>query len=318
MSQDLSLTPSFRRGIVNTFLHGNKIVLETGLVPFSAINFGLEAFARSNGVPENFRATPWYGRGKTFPKHIVKGMYIRPSHKRTGRTLMYFHGGGYHIGSYISHRRLVHNIAENSETEALFIEYRMAPKDTYPAALHDAISAYETLLERGVPPQKIAFAGDSAGGALALAVTLWLKDHKKPLPAAVVALSPWTDLTNSGESMISQDSSDNMISKIQVDRWADSYLGGVDRRKTAKAREPYASPLFGNYKGFVPTLVQVSLSETLRDDSLRLVDRMKKQNVDVTLQTFPNKPHGFQLLDKSYPSAMVAISNIGNFLKSIF
>lgn len=318
MAFDFSIPPEMRRGLLKLYMQGGKISMSSGLVPNKVAHLLMENFARSRSLPRNFRSTPWYAHGITFKGNVVKGTYIRPSFQRTGRTVLYFHGGGYHIGSLLTHRRVIHNIACASDSDGLYIDYKMAPSHPFPAAVEDAITAYESLLENGLTADKIAFAGDSAGGGLAFAAALWLKKHNKPLPAGIVAFSPWTDLTVSGKSIVTNAHCDDMLSPEIVTRWADSYLGGIGRHKSEKARDPLASPLFGNFSDFPPVLIQVSRSEILFDDAVRLSDRLRAHNVEVTLQTFNAVPHLVQLLDNSYPSGKNAIQDAGLFLKSIF
>ena len=319
MAIDLSLPSEMRRGLLRVYMNAGKNILSSGLVPNRVAAALMENYSRTLPLPRNFRSTPWIGRGEAPESRLVKGTFIRPSHQRTGRTILYFHGGGYHIGSLLSHRNMIHRLACSAESDALYIDYKLAPAHPFPAAIEDAIAAWHALIENGHPHNKIVLAGDSAGGGLAIALALHLQANKKPMPAGIVAFSPWTDLSLSGNSIHKNAESDDMLSRAIVTRWADSYLGGAGRHRSDLAKNPLASPLFGLFhKKFPPVLIQVSRSEILFDDAQRITDKMKAAGVEVTLQSWPGMPHIFQFFERTYPSAETAMREAGQFIQSVF
>jgi len=191
--------------------------------------------------------------------------YLRPVGVVTGRVILQLHGGGY-IGPMknIYRRFAVRYSKVSYGGDVLTLDYRVAPENPYPAALEDAVAAYEWLVkEKGYSPENIVVAGDSAGGGLGLALGLYLKDHGMVLPSGFITMSPWTDLTNSGESYVSNyetdplfgNSTDNML-------YNSSYIGEGD------PKDPYMSPLFGEYENFPPVLMQVGSYEVLLSDTL--------------------------------------------------
>lgn len=225
-----------------------------------------------------------------------------------GRALLYFHGGGYAAGSPASARDLVWRLAVAARARVLSVDYRLAPEHPFPAAVEDAAAAYHHLLSSGLAPSAIAFAGDSAGGGLALGALVKLRDDGAPMPAAACAFSPWTDLAITGPSAAANREADPMIRVEAIRPTAGWYLGG------APATSPYASPLYADVRGLPPTLLHVGSTEVLLDDSVRLAERMKEAGVDVTLRVFPDMPHVFQGLAMFLPEAREAIAEAGRFL----
>jgi epsilon-lactone hydrolase len=175
----------------------------------------------------------------------------------------------------------------------LSIDYRLAPEYPFPAALDDAVTAYHWLLAEGADSRRIAVMGDSAGGGLALSLLLRLRDQGIPLPAAAVALSPWTDLALTGPSLSLNASADPLVSAEQARRFVDYYLAGAD------PRTPYASPLYGKPEGLPPTIIQVGSDEVLRDDAVRMADRMRAAGCRVELEIWPRMPHVWHLFARS-------------------
>lgn len=227
-----------------------------------------------------------------------------------GRAILYFHGGGYASGSPASARDLVWRLSAAARRRVLVLDYRLAPEHPFPAAVEDATTAYHHLLSNGFAPASIAFAGDSAGGGLALGSLVKLRDDGAPMPAAVCAFSPWTDLAITGETATTNRDADPMIRVEAIRPTAAWYLGATP------ATDPYASPLYADVRGLPPTLLHVGSTEVLLDDSVRLAARMRSAQVDVTLRIWPDMPHVFQGFALFLPEAREAIGEAGQFLEA--
>ena len=224
-------------------------------------------------------------------------------------VIFYTHGGGYVSGSCSDHRNVVAKFVERTGFPLLQFEYRLAPEHPYPAALDDTLVAYRWLLAQGVAPSQIVIAGESAGGGLCLATLLALRDQAMPLPAAAVALSPWTDLTLSGESHRTR--AKQAIDTPGMSTVCCKYYAG-DSDPTL----PYMSPLFGDLVGLPPLRIYVGDYEMLRDDSIRFADKAKAAGVDVTLTVGEEMVHCYPLLAGLFPEATAAMDEIGAFIKS--
>ena len=224
------------------------------------------------------------------------------------RHVLYLHGGGFIAGSPAVYRHLAWRIALAVGAQILSPDYRLAPEHPFPAALDDAVAAYEWLLAEGVEPHQIGLIGDSAGGGLAFSLLLRLRDAGRPLPAAVVALSPWTDLALTGASLRRNAKADPMLDVAELPRVARSYLAGVD------PRHPWASPIYGDLKGLPPALIQVGSDEILHDDAARLAARLDQAGGSALLEIWPRMPHVWHLFAPMLPEARRAIGHIGRFL----
>ena len=222
------------------------------------------------------------------------------------RHILFLHGGGYITGSTTLYRHITWRIAAAAKACVAAIDYRLAPEHPFPAALDDAMAAWKALMNEGVPPGQCAFVGDSAGGGLALSLALRLRDERIPLPGSIVALSPWTDLAMTGQSDRSAD--DPMLNFNDLAPLARNYLCGAD------ARNPYASPLYGDPVGLPPTLLQVGSDEILYDDSARMAQRMRERRCEVTFEVWPRMPHVWHAFAPVMPEARQAIRNIGAFV----
>ena len=239
----------------------------------------------------------------------VPAQWLTPNGAQTDRVLLYVHGGGYVLMSAETHRKMVSHIAKAIGCRALNVDYRLAPEHPHPAAVTDAVTAYRWLLKQGPQPQHIAIAGDSAGGGLALATALKIRDEGLPLPAAIVPLSPWTDMAGTGASMKTRVAVDMIVSPLGIAQLSRVFLGGTD------ARDPYASPLYADLAGLPPIYIQVGDEEVLLDDSVRFADKARQAGVDVTLEVFPEMQHVFQIAAGGMPEADAAIVKIGAWLK---
>jgi acetyl esterase/lipase len=225
------------------------------------------------------------------------------------RVLLYFHGGGFVIGSLNTHREVVQRLCRASGARCLNVDYRLAPQNRFPSAVDDATRAYRWLVAQGIEPRSIVIAGDSAGGGLVIAVMVALRDAGDPLPGAAVALSPWVDLEMSGESMVTKADVDPIIQKSWLLECAANYLGNGDRRAAL------VSPLYADLTGLPPLLIQVGENETLLDDATRLADRAKAAGVIVTLEIWDEMVHLWHHLAPMVPEGQQAIERIGEWVR---
>ncbi|MFO7962828.1 MAG: alpha/beta hydrolase [Desulfobacterales bacterium] len=241
----------------------------------------------------------------------VPAEWIIPEDALSDPVILYLHGGGYVMGSINTHRAMVARIAAASKCRALLIDYRLAPENPFPAAVEDATSAYRWLVnDLTISPESIAFAGDSAGGGLALSTVMNLKESSIALPAAIVCISAWADLAMTGESLDSKAEIDPMVKREGAAEMAKVYLAGAD------PRTPLASPLYGDFSGFPPMLIQVGTAEVLLDDSVRLADKAKKAGVDVAFNPWPDMIHVWHAFADILPEAKEAIKAIGDYISN--
>jgi acetyl esterase/lipase len=225
------------------------------------------------------------------------------------RVILYLHGGAYHLGSLATSRRGTSLLSAAARAKVLNVGYRLAPEHPFPAAVVDAVSAYRWLCS-STAPARVAVAGDSSGGGLALATLVALRDAGDPLPAAGVAISPVTDLGATGESMSARADVDLLIRPAGVKEAADMYLAGQD------PRHPHASPLYADLAGLPPLLIQVGDAEVLLDDSTRFAARTEGAGVDVTLEVWPEMPHVWHSFAGVLPEADAANARIGEWLRA--
>ena len=241
----------------------------------------------------------------------IKGIYAEwLGNPQADYTLLYLHGGGYIMGGPNTHRNMVRALARYANVRALLLDYRLAPEDPFPAAIEDAEAAYDWLIEQGVMPEKMFVAGDSAGGGLSLALMLKLKEHGKTQPKAAALLSPWTDLTASGESARTHAERDPMIDIDRMPEAVAYYCNGHP------ANDPLISPVFADLSGLAPLFVQVGTEEVLYDDATRLVARTKEAGTQAELQIWDDMPHVHQIAFRLVPEGRAALKDIARFFKS--
>jgi epsilon-lactone hydrolase len=240
----------------------------------------------------------------------VKLVRIATPQSLDDRCILYLHGGGYVMGSPPQYRDFIWRIARAASAHVVCPYYRLAPEHPFPAALDDAVTSYSWLLAQGAQPHRLVIMGDSAGGGLALATLLRLRDEDLPLPAAAVTLSPWTDLALTGDSMRENAGADLTLKFERAASFARHYLGGAD------PRHPYASPLFGNPAGLPPILFQVGSDEILRDDSVRMAEKLRAAGSRVEIEIWPRMPHVWQLYARVLPEGRRAIERIGAFVRT--
>jgi phosphinothricin tripeptide acetyl hydrolase len=236
--------------------------------------------------------------------------WLTPPGARADAVLLYLHGGGYVIGSPRSHRHLAAALARASGARALSLDYRLAPEHPFPAALDDAVAAYEWLLGQGVAARRVVVAGDSAGGGLTVATLLALRERDRPLPAAGVCISPWVDLTCGGASYASKAAVDPIVARESVELMAKAYAGAGD------PRAPLVSPLFADLRGLPPLLVQVGSDEVLLDDAAGLAERARRAGVDVTFEEWPAMIHVWHWFLPMLDEAERAVAGIGAFVRA--
>ena len=241
----------------------------------------------------------------------VPGEFVATAASRLDRHVLFLHGGGYVTGSSALYRHFTWRIATAARARVLAINYRLAPEHPFPAALDDALAAFRWLLAGVADPQRTAVMGDSAGGGLALALLLRLRDHGLELPAAAVVLSPWTDLALTGASLSLHAKSDPMMDAGYARLFADCYLAGAD------PRNPYASPLYGDPVGMPPTLIQVGSDEILRDDAVRMAEILHAAGCRARIEVWPRMPHAWHLFAPVLPEAREAIARIGDFVNQV-
>ncbi len=292
------------RHLLKLRLH-REVVDENTSIPGLRQEF--EAGARRFGkIPEGIDVTPVTADG-------LPAEWICPSRAPAGaahdRVVLFVHGGGYVTGSCADHRMHVAKVVQGSGVGALLFEYRLAPEHPYPAALEDAVKAYRWLLAQGVPASGIVIAGNSAGGGLTLATLLALRDQGVPLPAAAVAISPWTDLACTGESYRTK-------AKVAVDTpgswtvWSAYYYKGSDPRL------PLISPLYGDLHGLPPLLIMVGEDEVLRDDSLHFAAKAREAGVDVTLRRVEGMVHCYPFFSPLFPEARQGMDEMCSFIRA--
>lgn len=223
--------------------------------------------------------------------------------------ILHCHGGGYSTGSAQYARTLTTKLASSTSMDVLSFDYRLAPEHPYPAACEDAMKVWNYLMLLGYGARDIIISGDSAGGNLALSLVLKLKEEGRFLPRGMVLMSPWTDLTLSGESHLSKKEVDPVLNEEYIQKMIVNYADGQTKE------EPLISPLFGDFAGFPPTYIQVGDNEILLSDSLMLFDKMIKANVSVKMDVFPGMWHVFQM--SPFKTAYEAMDRNAEFIYDI-
>jgi acetyl esterase/lipase len=248
----------------------------------------------------------------------VPGFWFTPPSPAADRAILYLHGGGYVMGSVATHRSLIARLARATGIRCLALDYRLAPEHPFPAAIDDVRAAWRWLRGRGLAPEQIAIAGDSAGGGLVLGSLVALRDAGEALPAAAVVLSPLADLELTGRSAHSG-IDDPMVSVDGTRVMVDAYLrgrGGVGAgARAADARDPRASPIHADYTGFPPMLIEVGTREILLDDALRVAERARKAGVEVEIEVGEGLTHVWQL-HPHLPEAASSVERIAGFLRA--
>jgi acetyl esterase/lipase len=223
-------------------------------------------------------------------------------------TVLYLHGGGYYFCSPRTHRSIVFGLATRANAPVFSLDYRLAPEHRFPAALDDATAAYRHLIAEGTAPESIVIAGDSAGGGLALATLVALRDAGDPLPAGAVLFSPWTDLAATGASIVDNDGADPMFSGPAIAKAAKVYLGDMP------ATHPYASPVYADLRGLPPLFMMAGSTEVLLDDSRRVAANARAAGVDCELEVWKKMPHVWPIFAPFIPEANRALDRAAAFI----
>ena len=229
------------------------------------------------------------------------------------RVLLFFHGGGYCSGSIVSHRRMVSEAGRAAKARTLALGYRLAPERKFPAALDDALVAWNFLRKLGVAPGRTAVGGDSAGGNLSVTLMMRLREAGEDLPGCAWLVSPWTDLALTGETLASKDAIDPLIHKPYLKELADAYLpADMDRR------DPRVSPLYADLRGLPPLLIQVGSAETLLSDATRFAEAAGAADIPVTLQVWPQMIHAWPVWNARLAAGREALAEAGAFMQRHF
>jgi monoterpene epsilon-lactone hydrolase len=230
---------------------------------------------------------------------------IEPRH-----VVLYFHGGVYVMSDAFLAAGLASQVGRRTHAKVISVDYRLAPEHPYPAAVDDALAAYEALLHNGIAPSDIAFAGESAGGGLAIATLVNARDHGLPLPAAAFVMSPYVDLTLAGTTMETRREVDPLLSRELLQARVPDYTSGQD------AALPLISPVFADLSGLPPLSIQAGSHEVLLDDAVRLAGQAATADVEVTLDITPGVPHVFQAYSPMLDEAAAALDRAGRLLSA--
>jgi acetyl esterase/lipase len=231
-----------------------------------------------------------------------------PDEQNSDIVLVYIHGGAYIVGEPAGYRGIGGNYAKLLGARVYIPDYRLAPEHPFPAAIDDGLRAYEWLLEQGIPARKIAFAGESAGGAMVVSVMVAAKHKGLPLPAAGVAISPWANLEHTGASMTNREGLDPLNTKPLLDLLARTFLAG------ALPNHPLASPVFADVTGLPPILVQIGENELMLSDAIRLASHLAENRVRVNLEVWPQMPHAWHFFQSFLPEAEQALRESARFI----
>jgi epsilon-lactone hydrolase len=225
-------------------------------------------------------------------------------------VILYFHGGVYVLGDAFQAAGLAAQIGRRTRATVISVDYRLAPEHPYPAAPDDALAAYQALLHAGTAPSAIAFAGESAGGGLAVATLVNARDHGLPLPAAAFVMSPYADLTLAGATMDTKRAADPLLSRENLDARIPDYTAGYN------PAVPLISPVFADLSGLPPLIIQAGSHEVLLDDAIRLARQAATADVQVTLDITPQVPHVFQAYYPILDEATAALDRAGQLLSA--
>ncbi len=241
----------------------------------------------------------------------VPGIWALPAGADRAQVLLYTHGGGFAVGSAASHRKLAAHVAKALGVTAFVLDYRRAPEHPHPAQVEDGVATFTALVERGTAPSDITTIGDSAGGNLAVAIPLALRERGGPLPGRVIAFSPWLDMENSGETLVSNDATDALITVPLLE----GMIAGVLAEGKVDPRTPLANPLYADFTGFPRLYVNAGAAESLVDNATRLVEKAEAAGVDVTLSVAEGMQHVFPCLAGNAPEADAEIAAIATWFR---
>ncbi len=282
-----------------------KATLKT-ISPF-IVNAGIEVQRQRQDFLGANKKMPAGLKNKADKFENIKAEWFYTEKASAPPVILYFHGGAYTTGSLQSGRVLASELSFAAGLKTLLFEYRLAPENPFPAALKDALNMYQHLINAGFAPSDIIFAGESAGGGLLLSAALFLRDAGKPLPGAMVCISPWTDLTCVNNTHVLNEKKDPLLSTVYLKESAYAYSNGHN------IRSPYISPIFGNFNGMPPALIHTGSDEILLDDSVILFEKMKSEGVDASIKVWEGMWHIWHIFD--IPEAREALRDIGDYLR---
>lgn len=281
----------------------------------------IAARPRASEIPEMRRNIDQRGKDFGLPGDVtvrpvdvggVRAEWTATPDANESGAILYLHGGGYVIGSLDSHRHLAAEVGRAAGVRTFALDYRLAPEHPFPAPVEDTLAAYRHLLDTGIRPNRIALAGDSAGGGLVAGALLAIREAGLPLPACGWCISPWVDMEALGGSFVDRAETDPTVQKATIGMMAQWYLGGAD------PRHPHAAPLYGDLRGLPPLLIQVGAAETLLDDAISLARRAGVADVVVDLQIWPEMIHVWHLYFPVLSAGRRAIAAGGGFIRNIF
>lgn len=241
----------------------------------------------------------------------VPAILATPRGAAADRMIVHTHGGGMVANSAHSHRKLAAHLAKAAGVRALVVDFRRAPEHQFPAQIEDTVAALRWLRDQGVAPEHTATAGDSAGANLAITAVLKLRDLGEPLPAAVIAFSPWIDMEHVGQTFTTNAHTDVLLSREASEMTSALYLGDASRT------DPLANPLYADLKGFPPVFVTAGSLEVLLDSAERFVDRAWAADVDTTYECAPDQQHVHTLMAGRSPEADATIARAGRWLRPL-
>ena len=263
------------------------------------------------GVEPEWKVPEEYNMTHFDLENFSMKLLTKKENPRMDYVVLQLHGGGYVAKIKNSYYTMATYYSEAGDgISVLSPDYRVAPEDPYPAALEDAVASYQWLLDHGFKGEQIIVAGDSAGGGLAMALTMYLRDHDMPLPCGIVAMSPWTDVTASGESYTLNYELDPLFGNTKESMiYINDYAGNHDKK------DPYISPIYGNFRNFPPMLIQVGSTEMLLSDSITAASMADIAGVDVRLSIYDDMFHVFQMSGPILPEAKRAWEEVKQFIQ---
>ncbi|MGR6918704.1 alpha/beta hydrolase [[Actinomadura] parvosata] len=271
-------------------------------MPVERMREGFAAFMAAFPLPDGVRRTPAELAGRP-------ALLVEPEDGARPGTILYFHGGSFSLGSPQTAMVLTANLVRRTGVRALSLDYRLAPEHPFPAAIDDCVAAFRSLLERGIDPAAIVFAGDSAGGGLTVTTCLAARDAGLPMPAAIAAFSPGLDHTRSGATTTTKEGVDPFFTREGLGHTGAMYLAGQD------PDQPLLAPaVHADLTGFPPILLQAGTNELLLDDSVRLAERAREADVDMVLDITAGVPHVFQAFVGTLDEAGQALDRAALFL----
>lgn len=252
--------------------------------------------------------------GVTYKEDVVggvPGIWTLPNGADPKKVLVFTHGGGFAVGSASSHRKLAAHVAKAAGWTSFVLDYRRAPEHPHPAQVEDGVAVVKALLDRGIKPEDLATIGDSAGGNLAIAIPLALREQGISLPGHVIAFSPWLDMENKLESLVTNDATDALITTGLLDGMIAGVLGGV-----ISPTAPLANPLYADFTGFPPLYITAGSVESLVDNAKRLSEKAKAAGVNVTLNISEGQQHVYPFLAGRDPEVDAELVAIGKWLNA--